>query len=106
MRERGVLVHAGSSFVSARGVSVRAERVLVARSLFVRARGVSVQAERDLIARSSFVSVSVLPEKVLVMRSSPIPIGGRSELIVVLVVDRTHVREIICVFLWRRDNEK
>jgi len=61
---------------------VRAERVLVARSLFVQARGVSVHAERVLVARLG-----------------PIPIGGRSELIIVQVVDRTHVRESVCVLL-------
>ena len=107
MRVRGRLVRAGSSFMSARGVSVCTERVLVARSLFVRARGVSVvHAERVLITRSSFVSVSVLPEKVLVTRSSPIPIGGRSELIVVLVIDQMHVHENVCVFLWCCDNDE
>ena len=68
---------------------MRAERVLVARSSFVQARGVSVCAER-----------------VLVMRSCSIPIGGRSELIVVQVVNRTHVRESVCVFLWHCDNNK
>ena len=31
-------------------------------------------------------------------QSGPIPIGGRSELIFVRVVDRTHVRESVCVF--------
>ena len=68
---------------------MRTERVLIARSSFVQARGVSVRAE-----------------SVLVTRSGPIPIGGRSELIIVQVVDRTHVRESVCVFLWPRDDDK
>ena len=41
--------------MSARGVPVHAERVLIARSSFVRVRGVSVRAERVLVALSSFV---------------------------------------------------
>jgi hypothetical protein len=112
---RGVLVRAErvlvtkSLFVRTRGMSVRAERVLVTRSSFVSARGVSVRAERVLVARSSFVharGVSVHAEKVLVMRLGPIPIGGRLELIVVRVVDRTYIRESVCIFLWCRDDDK
>jgi hypothetical protein len=88
---------------------MRAERVLVARSLFVCTRGVLVRTERVLVARSLFLrtrGVLVRAERVLVARSGPIPIGGRLELIVVRVVDRTHVRESVCVFLWHRNDDK
>ena len=108
MRSERVLV-TKSLFVHTRGMSVRAERVLVTRSLFVSVRGVLVRAERVLVARSSFVrarGVSVHAERVLITRLGPIPIGGRSELIVVQVVDRTYIRESMCVFVWCRDDDK
>ncbi len=64
----------------------RAERVLIVREVYR-------CAQRELLLRDQ-------------AQSGPIPIGGRSELIFVQVVDQTHVRESVCVFLWRRDDDK
>ena len=67
-----------------------AEKVLIVRDVSVRTQR---ELSRELSSRDQ-------------AQSGPIPIGGRSELIFVRVVDRTHVRESVCVFLWRRDDDK
>ena len=61
-----------------------AEKVLIVRDVSVRTQK---ELSRELSSRDQ-------------AQSGPIPIGGRSELIIVRVVDRTHVRESVCVFLW------
>ncbi len=113
---RGVLVRAERVLVVAR------ERVLVTRSLFlcVREAVVALLHESEFLSRDlRFCACKRLllhAERVLIVQevywcaqkelllqdqaqSGPIPIGGRSELIFVRVVDRTHVRESVCVFL-------
>ena len=85
--QEGVLV-TRSSFLCLR------EAVVVRRESSYCARGVSVRwAQRELSSQDQ-------------AKSGPIPIRGRLELIFVQVVDRTHVRESVCVFLWPRDDDK
>ena len=120
---RGLLVRAERVLVVAR------EQVLVTRSLFlcVREAVVALLRESEFLSQDfRFCACKRLlsrAERVLIVRevywcaqrelssrdqaqSGPIPIGSRSELIFVRVVDRTHVRESVCVFLWRPDEDK
>ncbi len=107
---------------------VARERVLVTRSLFlcVREAVVVLLRESEFLSRDLRFCVCerllLRAERVLIVQevyrcaqrelssrdqaqSGPIPIGSRSELIFVQVVDRTHVRKSVCVFLWRRDDD-
>ena len=77
-------------FCAYKRLLTRAEKVLIVQ-------GVSVRTQRELSRELSSRDQA---------QSGPIPIGGRSELIFVRVVDRTHVRESVCVFLWCRDEDK
>ncbi len=65
-------------FCACKRLLSRAERVLVVREVYR-------CAQRELLLQDQ-------------AQSGPIPIGGRSELIFVRVVDRTHIRESVCVF--------
>ncbi len=97
MREAVVALLCKSKFLSQDLCFCAYERLLTRAEKVLIVRGVSVRTQRELLRELLSRDQS---------QSGPIPIGGRSELIFVQVVDRTHVCESVCVFLWCCDDDK
>jgi hypothetical protein len=83
-----------------------AQREFLSRDLCLCDKRLLSRTERVLIVREVYRCAQRELSSQDQAQSGPISIGGRSELIFVQVVNQTHVRESVCVFLWRRDDDK